>query len=288
MGFFDKARSVLAPVHSFSGAAGAESALEGAELQFASTTAGIAEQREARLAAEARLQPFADLGLGAAEQLTGNISEVNIGQSSQNVLNDPFFAALAGQQDRTELASAAAQGRGGAGDTRDTLQRNRLLLGTQFRQQDFQNRLNANQQRFGQLFNIANLGQSSAAGQANAGLSVANQISNLTTQGGNALAAGGIGAANAQAQGSQNIATLGSAALAAFSDERLKTDIKPKGLVDSGDKSYNWYSWTWNALANALGLYGSDEGVIAQEVELISPHCVSESRGFKQVNYGAL
>lgn len=298
MGFFDKligsedigglpgAGSI---VGGFTGSSGAAASLQGAQLQFDATKLGIAEQKEARLAAEARLQPFADFGLEALGDLRGSVSEGVGVASADQILSDPFFQAQAADQDRRLLAQSAAFGKVGAGGTQDALARQQLLLGNQFRQQDFSNRLQANQQRFGQLFNITNLGQSSAAGQANAGLRTAGAISDLTTQGGNALAAGGIGAANAQAQGSQNIASAGLGLLAAFSDERLKTDIIFKHQKTIGDRIYNWYTWTWNEAAKALGLSGDSEGVIAQQVKKINPEAVfTTDQGFLKVNYGAL
>ncbi len=275
-------------VGGFTGATGAAASLEGAQLQFDATKLGIEEQREARLSAEARLQPFAEFGLETLGDLRGSVSEgVGVAPASQ-ILSDPFFQAIGADQDRRLIAQQAALGKAGAGGTKDALARQQLLLGNQFRQQDFGNRLQANQQRFGQLFNITNLGQSSAAGQANAGLRTAGAISDPTTQGGNALAAGGIGAANAQAQGSQNLAAGAMGLLAAFSDERLKTDVKFKSQKTIGDQIYNWYTWTWNELAESLNLTGVSEGVIAQQVQKIKPGAVFTDSGFLKVNYGAL
>ncbi len=74
---------------------------------------------------------------------------------------------------------------------------------------------------------------------------------------------------------------LGASALMAFSDERLKTDIKDTGKEVAGVPIK---SWRWK---------GTDEretGVIAQELERKRPELVDNSHpsGFKRVNYGAL
>lgn len=74
---------------------------------------------------------------------------------------------------------------------------------------------------------------------------------------------------------------LGSSALMAFSDERLKTDIKPTGDKIAGVPVK---SWTWK------GTGQRDTGVIAQEVEGKHPELVDHSHpsGYRRVDYGGL
>ena len=76
-----------------------------------------------------------------------------------NVLQSPFFQALRDEATRGLEGSAAARGRIGAGDTKEAIARSNLLLGSQFAQQDLQNRLAAQGQRFGQLQSGLGLGQ---------------------------------------------------------------------------------------------------------------------------------
>lgn len=116
----------------------------------------------------------------------------------------------------------------------------------------------------------------------------ANNIASNMSGIGQTQAAGIIGAANsAAAQQQANMNNLGTAAsigLSAwdtFSDERLKTNVKFVCAVNG----HNTYTWDWNDAARAIGLTGSDYGVIAQEVEQINPAAVSESNGYKTVNY---
>lgn len=81
---------------------------------------------------------------------------------------------------------------------------------------------------------------------------------------------------------------LAMGALAAFSDARLKTDIEvtPSKYERIGLCGARW---TWNGTAFALGLYGSAEGVIAQEVEKLYPQAVVVGDdGWLRVNYGVL
>ena len=91
----------------------------------------------------------------------------------------------------------------------------------------------------------------------------------------------------AKAAGRQNMlgglvqagASIGAAAA---SDKRLK-----KNIVEIGNKNnLPWYSWDWNDLAKSIGLTGSDEGHIAQEVQAVRPDLVIEQNGYLAVIYG--
>lgn len=76
------------------------------------------------------------------------------------ILDSPFFKALQEESLRNLEGSAAARGRIGAGDTKLGIGRAGLLLGQDFAQQDLQNRLAEQNQRFGQLQSSLGLGQS--------------------------------------------------------------------------------------------------------------------------------
>jgi hypothetical protein len=68
------------------------------------------------------------------------------------------------------------------------------------------------------------------------------------------------------------------------SDERLKENIVLAGVINN----VNFYTWTWNAIANELGYYGTSFGVIAQEVRNVYPTVVGEKDGYLAVNYEEL
>ena len=102
---------------------------------------------------------------------------------------------------------------------------------------------------------------------------------------GNTLASGQMGAAQAQQQGASNVAGLGMAALAAFSDARLKTNIEYSHDVNG----HGWHTWTWNKEAEKLGLSGDSEGVIAQDVIKTNPDAVIiDPTGFYKVDYSQI
>ena len=77
-------------------------------------------------------------------------------------------------------------------------------------QQGFGNQLASNQQRFGQLGDLARLGQASAAGTAQQGLASAGQVGGLLTGIGNVQAAERIGRANLASQTAENLITVNS------------------------------------------------------------------------------
>jgi hypothetical protein len=80
--------------------------------------------------------------------------------------------------------------------------------------QQFQTNYGVSADQYGRLSNLVNLGQNSAAGVGQAGMTNATNVGNTLMSGANAGAAGQVGAANATTQGSQNLLGAGLAALA--------------------------------------------------------------------------
>ena len=88
-----------------------------------------------------------------------------------------------------------------------------------------------------------------------------------------------------QENGSSTMDFVKSIAMASFlSDVRLKRNIQQIGTVNG----FNWYRWEWNEAGNALGLSGPSQGVLAQEVEAVAPHLISDVGGYKAVNYAGV
>tara|TARA_R110000803_G_scaffold210685_4_gene283232 strand:- start:3988 stop:4710 length:723 start_codon:yes stop_codon:yes gene_type:complete len=156
------------------------------DAQADSARAGISEQRSARESAEQRLQPFADIGLQAGEQLQNFLANPNQGLEEIN----PIVSFLRDQGFEQIQESAAAGGRLGAGDTlKDLTQFNTDIASTIAPQ--LQN------QRFNQLFNVLGVGSNAAAGQGSAALNTANNVSNLLGNVGQAQGNKAIGRSNA-------------------------------------------------------------------------------------------
>jgi hypothetical protein len=234
----------------------------GGQRQAAQTAARIQSEagQEAIDVLRGDLQPFMDVGGEAVNMLLQSIADPQA-QDPNQILNDPFFQALAQQQEQGALANRAALGLAGSGGTQDVLQRNLLQLGNQFQQQNLANQQN----RFNQLFNVAGLGQSSAAqtgaGTANlltgigsvqstvplAAADVATQQGSQFMQGlgGSQLgqifggSGGGLGSLGS-ILGSGGAATGGAGAagltslMGGFSDERLKENAVQVGADDIG------------------------------------------------------
>jgi hypothetical protein len=235
--------------------------------------------------ANARLDPFSKLtsqGLDASSILTDPQAQADYLQ------NSPVFQQALQNANQNTNASAAARGRISAGDTQTQLAGNTLLAAQPLLQQQQQNVSGL----IDRGLNIAGQqGQydfSTGQGLSNISQQKGFSIADLLTQIGNSQSAGIIGRQNQQNQQNanfQNAAIQGISLVAGASDIRLKKNIKEIGTMNGFTK----YSWDWNDLAKEkLGLQGSEEGVIAQEVEAVKPDLIIEKNGFKHVNYGAL
>lgn len=150
----------------------------------ASDAAGDAARRQEGMAREglaalrADLEPFRQVGSTAANQLIGSVYNPTQADPNQ-VLNDPFFKAMAEQQNNELLQNRAALGLGSSGGTQDILMRNLLLLGRGFQQENLNNALAQNQQRFSQLFNVAGMGANAAAQTGTNTLQTMNNIGQI-------------------------------------------------------------------------------------------------------------
>lgn len=108
------------------------------------------------------------------------------------------------------------------------------------------------------------------------------QIAQSMANIGQTRALGITGAAQAEQAAIGNLANIGLAAATAFSDVRLKENIRQIGEKNG----IKFYKWNWNKrAASELGLTGSSTGVIAQEVKKIIPEAVREYGGFLTVDY---
>lgn len=298
MSFIEDVAEVADPGGLFAGLTGttqAKAAQEAAEAQAGAS-------REALALLRSDLDPFRQLG---AEQIPG-AQALASDRDVQNQLlqsspefqqlqalstdpqaqtdflgSNPLFASLREQASQDIFANQAARGKLGSTGTEELLQSRFLELGDSLINQQIsrtQGALGAREDVINQQLNrqlpLLNIGQASAA-QVGAG------SSELLTGIGNAQAAGGIAAANAQAQGAQNVAGLGIAALAAFSDVRLKEDIKVIGSHNGHDV----ISWSWNSKASDIGLTGGGTGHRAQDIQKTHPHLAYENNGILMINY---
>ena len=281
----------------------AERAIErGSTAMERATAMGVAEQQAAREQITQQLAPFREAGTGALGGLTGvagrpvdmsglpSILPGDIGQ-------DSLFQSLKRQAISGIESSAAARGKLMSGSTPQAiaeqvqnlaLQRAGQIQGMNLaaRGQLFGERVGEQERQYQQLFNLAGLGQASAAQQAANLQSAAANIGELYAQQANARAAALMGGANIQAQAGQGllgmIGRIGGAAAGnptMMSDRRVKEDIKQVGMLDSGLPVYTF---------KYKGADTVHMGVMAQDVEQVNPDAVIEIGGIKHVYYGAL
>ncbi len=256
-----------------------DAAKDASRAQAASADKAIALQRESRDLARADLQPFVNFG---QDQINPLLQMLTPEGQSDYARTNPMFQAALESVNRSTLANQAARGKLGSGDTLQALTDNYMATAMPHVQ--------AHQNS---LFNAVNLGQSSAAGQANTALTTGNSIADLTTQKGNVVASGIVGAQGARQQAINNLlglgGQLGSAAImsgggggaagggimSAFSDSRLKENIEKIGADESG----NIYEFSYRNIP------GRFVGRIAQELRGIHPDAVSvHESGYLQVS----
>ena len=250
-------------LNAFSGKTGAEAALEAAAGQARIGREGLALNEETLKRLEATLAPFVQAGQGTLAQGSALFGP----NAASNIQQDPTFQAAANRTLQSTLASQAARGRTGAGETPLALQTGISNLGADF----------LSRQR-GDLLSSIGLGQASAAQQAAGGLQSGQRASDLLTQIGNAQAAGGIGASNALGQGSSNIASAAGGLLAFFSDPRTKTNVSPHGKY----KGHNTYKYQYKGCDNWY------IGVMSDEVRNRTPEAVTVVDGIDVVDYARL
>lgn len=179
-----------------------KAASQAAATQAAAANKSIAFQRESRDLARDDLAPFVNFGQGNIDAL----SQLLTPQGQADYLqSNPLFDLALDRTNKASLSANAAQGLLNSGNTLNELQSNAMLTGMPLLQ---------NQQS--QLFNAVNMGQSSAAGQANTALTTGGAISDLMTQKGNAQAAGIVGQQGAGQAAFNNLLQLGGQAGAAY------------------------------------------------------------------------
>lgn len=172
-----------------------DAAEKAAKQQAASADQAIAFQRESRDLAREDLAPFVDFGSGRINELLALMTP----QGEADYLKDnPLFTAALDSVNSATMKSQAARGKLGSGSTLQSLTDNYMATALPIVQQQKSNLLNA-----------INLGQSSAAGQANTALTTGDAISNLTTQKGNVVASGIVGAQGARQNAFNNLLSLG-------------------------------------------------------------------------------
>lgn len=208
------------------GAAAAEGAEEAGQLQAAAAAQGIEEQRRQFDIAMEQLSPYQQAGVASMQQLIPYIGAGRPAIEAQqdlaglrgpeaqraaieNLAASPEFQAQVEQGERALLQRASATGGLRGGNVQEAL--------AQFRPQMLSQLVSQQYERLGGLAdvgrttaqNIAQLGQSAAAGQATSALQTGQQVSGLLGQAGAAQAGAAMAPAQAFQQTFGNLANLG-------------------------------------------------------------------------------
>lgn len=210
-------------------------------------------------------------------QSIGSDSNYNQQQFINEILQSPLYQNIMGGLDAGEnsiMRNAAATGGLRSGNTQyaladyNTQLQNKALL---------------------ESYNQQLMGLQGMAGLPSMAPAIAGGMSDIGTTYGQGI----IAAAQANQAGGQNNANnfmgLGALGISAynsgmFSDRRLKKNIKIVGKTNG----FNWYSFTWNSVAEKLGLSGNTYGIMADEVFAKIPQAVSLKDGFMFVNYAMI
>lgn len=263
------------------------------------------------------MQALADYNQGLASQEYGNFAARRQAEAGVAGGSDAQYAALLqGQAGRADAAALAAQqnqyglagmGYGAQGQLAGMAygygQQN-AGMANQYGQQ-----LAQMQAQYGQSVadQYAQYGGQMAQNASNLGAQYANLYGNIGSNMANvAIGVGGNAQQNAnslmgayqnyaqyggmtqQAQANSNRETAGMIA-SFFSDASLKADVVTVPGSRYERIGLRGVRWVWNDTANKHGLFGKNEGVIAQEVIEKYPQAVIEGReGFLMVDYGEL
>ena len=277
----------------------ASAAGDAAAIQSGAAEAGIAEQRRQFDAMRELLKPYTEVGVPALKGLQPYAEAGAPALEQQQALlglrgPEAQRAAIAGIEggagyqaqvqagEEALLQRASATGGLRGGNIQGAL--------AQFRPQMLQQEIERQYGRLGGMAdigrvtqqNLAQIGQSSAAGTGSAGLQTGTNVANLLSQQGAALAGGELGEAKAYGQLFNLPAQFlgmqigGGKAGSLFSDIRLKKNIKKISTRPDGLNVYE-FDYIWGG--------GRQVGLMAQEVQGVYPDAVSESGGYLMVNY---
>ena len=170
-----------------------KAAKEAAKDQKVAAQDSIGFQTESRDLARADLAPFVESGTNALQQLMPTVNQTGVDEGLFNALNKRSLPAI----NEARAASGLLNSAGTVDQVSDRLFNNFLIAGPQLQSQ-----------KFNQLFNIANQGQSAAAGQANTAVSTGVNVGNTLQDIGRTNAQGRFDRVNAITSGLNTLSTI--------------------------------------------------------------------------------
>lgn len=250
------------------GSAGARAANQASERE-------IEELRRQFGITQENIQPFVQAGVSQLPALQQGATAGGLDARLAEIFDTDVFSSLVGERESAVRGQLGAGGltRSGtaieeaAGIPTDIgLMIERLLTG-----------------RSSQL---AGQGQGAAVNLGQFGAQSSGAIGQSLAQQGQTTASGLLSDQQASAQATQNLINTGVAAAAIFfSDTRLKKNVEQISEIHD----LGIYQWDWIDAAQGTMIAGCQTiGFMADEVEALYPHHVSEFAGFKVIDYEAL
>lgn len=173
--------------------------LSASNAQSNSAAAAQAQQMQMFNTTQANLKPYMTAGVGATNMLTNALPSLMapFQPTMQELANTPGYQFTLNQGLQGVQNSYAAQGLGSSGAALKGAGQYATGLASNTFQTQFANNLATNQTAYNMLAGTAGIGENAAAGVGNAATATGQGMANSIMQGGNAQAAGYLGAAGA-------------------------------------------------------------------------------------------
>lgn len=251
---------------------------QAARVSEARIREGISEIRGAAEASQAPLLPFQEAGLQALPQLQQGATLQGFGQNIGDIFSSGALDPLVAERQRAATGALSQAGLTRSGQAGRTAAEIPAELAF-----SLENLLQGRQRE------LVGIGQGAAGQIAQMTQADALNIAQLLGETGQIQAQAGLGIAQAQAAGSQNLISLLTAGTTAFgaSDSRFKTNIER--VCEIGGLTL--YRWDW--VTGVEDLVGDDlimltTGFIAQDVEELYPEFTGEYNGLMTIDYDGL
>lgn len=249
-------------------------------------TAGASQADATQMAmfnqTQANEQPWLQAGASALKQMQDPKFQQNF--SMADFQADPAYQYDLDQGQQAIERSAAAKGGLASGGTLKDLTSYAQGMASNEYQNAYNRYNNDNTTNYNRLATLAGAGQTATSQVNAAGTSTANNVSQTEAGLGNADAANIMGAAKSDNQMvSQGLAM-------AFSDERLKKDIKPIAKEDLAEMKANLKAYSFK-YKNEMHGKGEHIGVMAQDLaksKLGRTFIVNDKDGYMQIDLGKL
>lgn len=226
-------------------------------------------------------QPWRDAGVKALGDL-GN-ADFQRDFKMEDYQQDPGYQFRMAEGSKALERSAAARGGLNSGATLKALTK----YGQDFASNEYQNaysRFNADRdRRFSRLSSLAGVGQNAVAQMGQAAGQYGQSVGSNQIGMGNAVASAEIAKAN---RSGQMLQQGSSAAMMAFSDERLKTDVTPVSKSELAEMKKHLKAYSFKYVSPEYG-HGDWVGVMAQDLEkskLGKTLVVEDANGLKQID----